>query len=47
MEALLMVFGDRVWVTLDMGRPRVLFLLLIPGVFLGAALSLHAGRPVE
>ena len=46
-EALLLVFGDRVWVTLDAGRPRVLFLLLIPGVFLGAALSLYARRPGE
>ena len=46
-EALLLVFGDRVWVTLDAGRPRVLFLLLIPGVFLGAALSLYAQRPDE
>ena len=46
-EALLLVFGDRVWVTLNAGRPRVLFLLLIPGVFLGAALSLYARRPGE
>ncbi len=47
MEVLLLVFGDRVWVTLDMGRPRVLFLMVIPGVFLGAALSLHARRSGE
>jgi hypothetical protein len=46
-ETLLLVFGDRVWVTLDAGRPRILFLLLIPGVFLGAALSLRAWRPDE
>ena len=45
MEVTLMVFGDRVWVTLDAGRPRVWFLLLIPGVFLAGALSLYARRP--
>ena len=47
MEALLLVFGDRVWVTLNAGRPRVWFLLLIPGVFLAGALSLYARRPGE
>jgi hypothetical protein len=47
MEAILLVFGDRVWITLDAGRPRVLLLLLIPGVVLGAALSLYARRPGE
>ena len=47
MEAILLIFGDRVWITLDAGRPRVLFLLLIPGVLLGAALSLHARRRGE
>ncbi len=46
-EVLLMVFGDRVWVTLDSGSPRVWFLLLIPGVLLAAALSLYARRPRE
>jgi hypothetical protein len=44
MEALLLVFGDRMWVTLDAGRPRFLLLLVIPGVCLGAALSLYARR---
>jgi len=47
MEVALLVFGDRVWVTLDAGRPRVWFLLLIPGVFLARALSLYAWRPGE
>ncbi len=47
MEVLLLVFGDRVWVTLDSGSPRVWFLLLIPGVLLAAALSLYARRPGE
>ena len=47
MEVLLLVFGDRVWVTLDAGHPRVWLLLLIPGIFLGAALSLYARRPRE
>jgi hypothetical protein len=47
MEVELLVFGDRVWVTLDSGRPRVWFLLLIPGVFLAAALSLFARCPGE
>ena len=46
-EAILMVFGDRVWVSVDTASPRVLFLLLIPGVLLGAAFSLHAWRPSE
>ena len=46
-EALLLVFGDRVWVTLETGRPRLLLLLLIPGVFLGAAVSLHVRRSGE
>lgn len=46
-EAMLLVFGDPVWVTLDSGRSRVWFLLLIPGVLLAAALSLYAQRPGE
>jgi hypothetical protein len=47
MEAMLMVFGDPVWVTLDSGHPRVWLLLLIPGVFLGVAFSLRPRRTVE
>ncbi|MBW2421900.1 MAG: hypothetical protein JRH19_25420 [Deltaproteobacteria bacterium] len=47
MEAALLVFGDRVWVTVDMGHPRVWLLLLIPGVFLGAAFSLRAWRRAD
>jgi hypothetical protein len=47
MEVVLLVFGDRVWVTLDARRPRVWFLLLIPGVFLAGALSPYARRPGE
>ena len=47
MEAMLMVFGDPVWVTLDSGHPRVWLLLLIPGVFLGAAFSLRPRRSGE
>ncbi len=46
-EAMLLVFGDRVWVTLDSGRPRLWFLLLIPGIFLAAAFSLYRRRPGE
>ena len=46
-EAMLLVFGDHVWVTVDTGRPRVLLLLLAPGVFLAAALSLQAWRSGE
>jgi hypothetical protein len=46
-EVALLLLGDRVWVTLDAGRPRVWFLLLIPGVFLAGALSLYARRPGE
>ncbi len=44
-EIALLVSGDRVWVTLDAGNPRVWLLLLIPGVLLAAALSLYARRP--
>jgi hypothetical protein len=43
-EVSLMVFGDRVWVTVDAGRPRIWLLLFTPGVFFGAALWLHARR---
>ena len=46
-ETILIVFGDLVWVSLDGGRPRILLLLLVPGVFLGAALSLLARRRGE
>jgi H+/Cl- antiporter ClcA len=44
LEAMLIVFGDRVWVTLDARNPRVWFLLLIPGVLLATALSLYVRR---
>jgi hypothetical protein len=44
MEVTLMVFGDPVWLKVRMGSPRFLLLLLIPGVFLGAAYSLRAWR---
>ena len=44
MEVALLVFGDRVWVTVDAGRPRIWLLLFTPGVFFGAALWLHARR---
>ena len=46
-EAMVMVFGDPVWVTLDSGHPRVWLLLLIPGVFLGAAFALRPRRSGE
>jgi hypothetical protein len=46
-EAALLVFGDRVWVTVDAGRPHFLALLLIPCVLLGAAFSLRAWRSGE
>jgi len=44
-EAIMMIFGDRVFVTLNVGRPRFLSLLLTPGLFVAAALSLRAWRP--
>lgn len=47
MEVMLMVFGDRVWVTIDSGKPRLWLLLVIPGVFLAAAFSLWVRRPGE
>jgi hypothetical protein len=43
-EAQLMVFGERVWVTLDAGRPRVFLLMTLPGVLIGAAASLYPRR---
>ena len=46
-EIVLLVFGDRVWVTLDASRPRFLLLLLIPGVLFAAALSLRVWRRGE
>jgi hypothetical protein len=46
-ETMLIIYGDRVWLSLDAGRPRILLLLLIPAIFLGAAVSLHAGRRGE
>ena len=46
-EALLLVFGDRVWVTVDAGRPRVLLLMTLPGVLFWAAFSLYLRRPGE
>ena len=46
-ETMLVVYGDRVWLTLDVGRPRFLLLLLIPAVLLGAAASLHVRRRGE
>ena len=46
-ETLLLVFGDRVWVTFDAGRPRVLLLMVVPGVLCWAAFSLSVRRPDE
>ena len=46
-EAQLMVFGDRVWVTLDAGRPRVFLLMTLPGVLIAAAFSLYPRRSGE
>jgi hypothetical protein len=46
-EALLLVFGDRVWVTVDAGRPRVFLLMTLPAVLLWAAISLYLRRPNE
>lgn len=46
-ETILLVFGDQVWVTLDASRPRFLFLLFVPAVFVCAALSLRAWRRGE
>jgi hypothetical protein len=47
MEVMLLVFGDRVWVTFDSGSPRLWLLLVIPGVLLASAFSLVARRPGE
>ena len=47
MKIALMVFGDPVWLTVDAGSSRILFLLVAPAVLLLAALSLRARRPGE
>ena len=46
-ETLLLVFGDRVWVTFDAGRPRLFLLMAIPGALCWAAFSLSARRSDE
>jgi hypothetical protein len=46
-EAQLMVFGDRLWVTFDAGLSRVYFLMTIPGILLAIAVSLFRRRPGE
>ena len=46
-EALLLVFGDRVWVTVDAGRPRLFLLMTLPAVLFWAAISLYLRRPNE
>ena len=46
-EVMLMVFGDRVWVTVDAGQPRVFLLTVVPGVLSWAAFSLFVRRPGE
>ena len=46
-EAQLMVFGDRLWVTFDAGLPRVFLLMTLPGVLLAIAVSLFRRRPGE
>jgi hypothetical protein len=40
-ETLVLLFGDRVWVTVDAGRPRFLLMLLVPAVFALTALSVY------
>jgi hypothetical protein len=46
-EAQLMVFGDRLWVTFDAGLPRVFLLMTIPAILLAVAVSLFRRRPGE
>ena len=47
MKVALILFGDWVWLTVDAGNSRILFLLVAPAVLLLAALSLRARRPGE
>jgi hypothetical protein len=44
-ETQLLVFGDRVWLTFDAGRPRLLVLILIPVLLGWMAVGLWRGRP--
>jgi hypothetical protein len=46
-ETLLLVFGNRVWVTFEAGRPRLLLLMVVPAVLCWAAFSLSARRADE
>ncbi len=39
-KTLLLVFGDRVWVTFDAGRPRVFLLMIVPALLFFGAYSL-------
>ena len=41
-ETQLLLFGDRVWVTMDAGRPRLLLLFGIPAVLFWTAAALTA-----
>jgi len=46
-ETLLVVFGDRVWVSFDAGRPRVFLLMILPALLLWVARSLAPVRRAE
>jgi len=46
-ETLLLVFGDRMWVTFDAGRPRLFLLMLVPALLLWSAYSLSFRRRHE
>jgi hypothetical protein len=43
-ESILVIFGDKVWVSIDAGRPRIALLYLLPAVLLWAAFSLYTAR---
>ena len=43
-EATLMVYGEPVFVTLNAGRPRIVFLFTLPVAFVAAALAVRKQR---
>ncbi len=43
-EATLMVYGEPVFVTLDVGRPRIVFLFTLPVALVAAALAARKQR---
>ena len=43
-EATLLMFGEPLFVSVDAGHPRILFLLVLPIALIGGALYVRVGR---